>query len=68
MNNLRQYEKDERQNLRKIVEQMNLLHSRMGGRDKRPERVALVKCMTILQKEIDRPTKENEHGNVAPAA
>lgn len=54
MNNLRQYEKDESQNLRKIVEQMNNLHAQMGGRDSRPERKALVKAMTILQKEIDR--------------
>ena len=54
MNNLRQYEKDESQNLRKIVEQMNNLHAKMGGRDSRPERKALVKAMAVLQKEIDR--------------
>lgn len=54
MNNLRQYEKDEKQNLRKIVEEMNGLHARMGGRDSRPERKALLRAMHILQKEIDR--------------
>ncbi len=51
---LRQYEKDERQNLREISERMNILYSRMGGRDSRPERKALLKCMRILQAEIDR--------------
>jgi hypothetical protein len=55
MNNLKQYEKDERDNLRKIVEQMNNLHARMGGRDDRPERVALLEAMRVLQEEIDRP-------------
>jgi hypothetical protein len=55
MNNLKQYEKDERDNLRKIVEQMNDLHARMGGRDSRPERKALLRAMIVLQKEIDRP-------------
>ena len=55
MNNLRQYEKDERENLRKIAEQMNHLHATMGGRDSRPERIALLKAMRILQKEIDKP-------------
>ena len=54
MNNLRQYEKDERQNLQKIVEQMNNLHASMGGRDSRPERKALLRAMNVLQKEIDR--------------
>lgn len=55
MNNLRQYEKDERNNLRKIVDQMNHLHATMGGRDSRPERIALLKAMRILQKEISKP-------------
>lgn len=55
MNNLRQYEKDERENLRKIAEQMNHLHARMGGRNSRPDRIALLKAMRILQKEIDKP-------------
>lgn len=54
MNNLRQYEKDEKNNLRKLVEDMNLLHAKMGGRDSRPERKALMRCMAILTKEIKR--------------
>ncbi len=54
MAKFRQYEKDERSNLREIVNQMNTLHSRMGGRDRRPERVAIEKCLRILQAEIDR--------------
>ena len=53
--NVRQFEKDERPALRKLVEQMNHLHAKMGGRDKRPERIALLKAMKILQVEIDRP-------------
>ena len=58
MNNLRQYEKDERMNLMKIIESMNLLYATMGGRDSRPERKALLKCMQILQKENDRALRE----------
>lgn len=54
MNNLRQYEKDESKNLRRIIDEMNNLHARMGGRDNRPERIALTRAMSILQKEIDR--------------
>jgi hypothetical protein len=54
MNNLIQYEKDERQNLQKIVEQMNNLHASMGGRESRPERKALMRAMVMLQKEIKR--------------
>lgn len=51
---LRKYEQDERLHLRAIVSDMNMLHANMGGRDSRPERKALVKAMSILQKEIDR--------------
>jgi len=58
MNNYKKHEKDERQNLLKIKEQMNDLHARMGGRDKRPERKALARCMAILDKEIQRSTQE----------
>ena len=58
MSNLKKYEKDESRNLLKIKEQMNDLHARMGGRDKRPEREALMKCMEILDKEIERSTQE----------
>ncbi len=58
MSNLKKYEKDESRNLLKIKEQMNDLHARMGGRDKRPERKALMKCMEILDKEIKRSTQE----------
>jgi hypothetical protein len=49
---LRRYEKDESRKLQAIVEQMNALHSEMGGRDKRPERIALSKCMKILDDAI----------------
>lgn len=55
--NLRKYEKDERQNLMRIAEDMNLLHARMGGRDARPERLALIKAMKALQKVIDMPAQ-----------
>ena len=54
MSNLRQHEKDERANLRSLVDQMNLLHATMGGRDGRPERKVLLRAMQVLQKEIDR--------------
>jgi hypothetical protein len=54
MSGYRQYEKDETLALRRLIEQMNLLHANMGGRDRRPERVALMKCMFILEKEIER--------------
>lgn len=53
--NVQQFEKDERPALRRLVEQANCLHAQMGGRDNRPERVALLKVMEILQAEIDRP-------------
>jgi hypothetical protein len=59
MNNLRQYEKDERTNLRLVVDQMNRLHAVMGGRDSRPERKALVRAMRVLQKEIARTTDKD---------
>ena len=55
---LKQYEKDERQSLMKIVSEMNSLHASMGGRADRPERKALLKCMSILHKEIERARKE----------
>lgn len=58
MSNLKQYEKDETLNLLKIADDMNRLHSSMGGRDSRPERKALLKCMVILHKEIERARKE----------
>ena len=58
--NLRQYERDETPNLLKLVEDMNRLHANMGGRDRRPERVALLKCMKILTNEIERYRKELE--------
>jgi hypothetical protein len=57
-NNLRQHEQDETQNLRKILDDMNILHAKMGGRDSRPERVALMRCMEILDEEINRSTME----------
>ena len=55
---LKQYEKDERANLRKIINDMNRLHAEMGGRDKRPERVALFKAMLVLEREIQRANYE----------
>lgn len=54
MPNYQQYETDERGNLLRIIDDMNRLYSDMGGRDKRPERVALLKCMRILRTEIER--------------
>ena len=50
---LRRYEKDETPALRDLSDQMNRLHAEMGGRDSRPERKALLKCMRILQKAIE---------------
>ena len=58
MNNLRQFERDERANLRRIVNDMNNLHAVMGGRTNRPERKALLRAMYVLQKEIERSTIE----------
>lgn len=65
MNNLRQYETDQTDNLQKLVDQMNHLHSSMGGRDSRPERLALGLCMKILCREIARSKKEwAENANI----
>jgi hypothetical protein len=58
MPNYRQYEKDESRNIQKIIDSMNILHANMGGRDERPERLALLECMRILQKTIDDLNKE----------
>lgn len=58
MSNLRQYETDQTDNLQELVDQMNRLHSSMGGRDSRPERLALGLCMKILCREIARSKKE----------
>lgn len=58
MSKLRQYEKDERQALNQLIQYMNMIHANMGGRDSRPERKALVKCMNILQRENDRKEAE----------
>lgn len=52
MANLRQYELDESIRLRRIIEQMNVAHAEMGGRDCRPARVALVRCMRLLDAAI----------------
>lgn len=57
----KQYETCQRKNLLKLREQINLLHADMGGRDRRPERVALSKCMDILTKELDRPREQVLH-------
>lgn len=58
MNNLKQYETDQRPKFIKLIAQMNEMHAKMGGRDNRPERIALEKCMAILQAEADRSLKE----------
>lgn len=50
---LRRHEEDETPALRDLSDQMNRLHAEMGGRDSRPERKALLKCMRILQKAIE---------------
>lgn len=52
--NLRQYETCQRLALLDLMRQMNALHSTMGGRDSRPERIALLNAMKILQRELDR--------------
>ena len=54
MPNYKQYEQDERANLRRIIDDMDRLYSEMGGRDSRPERKAPRKCMRILQAEVER--------------
>jgi hypothetical protein len=61
MRGLKQYETCQRKNLLKLREQINRLHADMGGRDSRPERVALSKCMDILTKELDRPREQVLH-------
>ncbi len=53
MPNYRQHERDEGDNLRDLVERMNRLHAEMGGRDRRPERLALLRCIRILRKTIE---------------
>lgn len=58
MNDPQKYERDESKNLQKLVEQMNDLHARMGGRDTRPERVALMRAMYILVAEINRAKEQ----------
>lgn len=50
---LRALEKDESAALRDLSDQMNRLHAQMGGRDSRPERKALVKCMRLIEKAIE---------------
>ena len=60
MNNLRQYEKDESQNLRRIIDEMNRVHAQMGGRDSRPERVALMRAMRLLGRAIEKARTQQE--------
>lgn len=55
----RKFEKDETPKLIRLAADMNKLHADMGGRDNRPERVALVKCMQILRAEIERAQKQH---------
>ncbi len=50
---LRRYEKDETPALRDLADKMNRLHAQMGGRDSRPERKALLKCMRLIEKAIE---------------
>ena len=47
------YEKDETSALRDLADEMNRLHAQMGGRDSRPEREALLKCMRLIEKAIE---------------
>jgi hypothetical protein len=54
MPDYKKYEKCERKALLDLSERMNRLHADMGGRDRRPERLALIKCMNILRKELER--------------
>lgn len=54
MNNLRQFEQDESAKLQRIINDMNQLHAEMGGRDRRPERLALMKCIKILANELEQ--------------
>ena len=58
MPDYKQYEKDERANLVRIINDMNDLYSKMGGRTNRPERKALRRAMHILHKEVERYTQE----------
>ena len=58
MNNIRKYETDQTAELQNLVDQMNRLHSLMGGRDSRPERIVLIKCIKILSEEIARYRKQ----------
>lgn len=58
MNDIRKYERDERKGMQRIVAQMNEFHATMGGRDKRPERVALLRAMQILQRDVERSDRE----------
>lgn len=55
----RKFEKDETPKLIRLVADMNKLHADMGGRDNRPERVALTECMRILQAEIKRAQQQH---------
>ena len=59
MNLLKQYEKDESQNLRRIIDEMNRVHAEMGGRDSRPERVALMRAMRLLRGAIEKAATEH---------
>lgn len=54
MKAFQKYEKDERHNMLRLLDIMNKLHADMGGRNKRPERVALSECMRIITKELER--------------
>ena len=58
MRGLKQYEKDEHLNISKLRDDLYHLHDTMGGRDNRPERVALRKSAAILDREIQRSIKE----------
>ena len=50
---LLRYEKDETPALCDLADEMNRLHAQMGGRDSRPEREALLKCMRLIEKAIE---------------
>ena len=58
MRGLRQYEIDEHLGILKLRDDIYRLHDTMGGRDNRPERVALRRSAAILDREIQRSIKE----------
>ena len=63
MPNFKQYETCQRRELLSLHTQINTLHANMGGRDSRPERIALVKCMAVLNAHL-YPQDSGSNGEV----